>query len=156
MWNCLGWNIRGINCQSKWDDMRNKISESKYAIVCLQEIKKQHFDSDYLKKFWPSYLSKFEFSPFAGASGGLITIWNGNHFKGELISSNTYAVHYNKSRDTWYSYFVIDCFETILEWHLWKPRFLSCISRYRLNCMTFFENPQELTKSMTISNRHRS
>jgi exonuclease III len=91
-WNCLGWNVRGINSQSKWDAIRNKISESHCAIVCLQETKRERFDESYLKRFCPAHLDRFEFSPSVGASGGLITIWNDRLFDGELVSFNSYSV----------------------------------------------------------------
>jgi hypothetical protein len=34
-WNILCWNIRGINSESKWDTLRNKIDESAASIICL-------------------------------------------------------------------------------------------------------------------------
>jgi hypothetical protein len=62
------------------------------SAVCLQETKRSAFDLGYLKKFCPRNLSSFEFSPSAGASWGLITIWNGQLFDGELVLSNSYSV----------------------------------------------------------------
>jgi hypothetical protein len=92
VWNCLGWNIRGINSQNKWDAIHNKISERKCSILCSQETKREHFNQAYLKQFCPSHLNKFEFSPSMGASGDLITIWNDNLFEGELVSFNSYSI----------------------------------------------------------------
>jgi exonuclease III len=89
-WNCLGWNVRGINSQPKWDAIHNKILESCCAIVCLQETKREQFDQSYLKHSCHSHLDRFEFSPSVGASGGLITIWNDRLFEGELVSFNLY------------------------------------------------------------------
>jgi hypothetical protein len=37
-------------------------------------------------------LDSFELSPSVGASGGLLTIWNGNLFDGELIFWNAYSI----------------------------------------------------------------
>jgi exonuclease III len=91
-WNFLAWNVRGINSQTKWDAIRDKIKECHCSVICLQETKREHFDSNYIKKFCPRQLDAFEFSPSVGASGGLITIWNSNLFDGQLVSSNGYSV----------------------------------------------------------------
>lgn len=47
----LSWNVRGINCQEKWDAIRDKIVESACNIIYLQETKRENFDSAYLRKF---------------------------------------------------------------------------------------------------------
>ena len=70
----LFWNVRGINSQTKWDAIRDKITESAYQIVCLQEIKRENFDPFYIKKFFPRNLDKFAYSPYVGASKGILTI----------------------------------------------------------------------------------
>jgi exonuclease III len=58
----LFWNVRGINSQAKWDAIRDKISESACQVVCLQETKRENFDSFYIKKFCPRALDNFAFS----------------------------------------------------------------------------------------------
>ena len=49
-WNILNWNIRGINSKDKWLALRQKIDESDCNILCLQETKREIFDTTYLKK----------------------------------------------------------------------------------------------------------
>ena len=66
----LFWNVRGINSQTKWDAIRDKIIESACQIVCLQETKRKNFDPFYIKKICPRNLDKFAYSPSVGASGG--------------------------------------------------------------------------------------
>lgn len=88
----LVWNIRRLNSQEKWDAIRKKISESACQILCLQETKRETFDSFYLKFFFPRHLDKFFFSPSVGASGGLITIWNSSFLSASLLQANSYAV----------------------------------------------------------------
>jgi exonuclease III len=88
----LVWNVRGINSQGKWDALRDKIGESGASIIYLQETKRSNFDASYLKKLCPRNLSKFEFFPSDGASGGLIIIWNPAMFVGSLLSANAYSV----------------------------------------------------------------
>jgi hypothetical protein len=48
-WRILSWNIRGINSEGKWDAIRNKIAESGCDIICLQETKREFFDSNTLE-----------------------------------------------------------------------------------------------------------
>jgi hypothetical protein len=84
-WNILSWNIRGINSQAKWDDLRCKNYESVASIICLQETKRDSFDQAYISKFCPNYLNKFAFSPSVGASGGLLICWNDGLFTGKIL-----------------------------------------------------------------------
>jgi hypothetical protein len=50
-------------------------------------------DLTFLKKFCPRRFNKFKFVPSDGASGGLLTVWNGNQFTRELIYSGTFAIN---------------------------------------------------------------
>jgi exonuclease III len=68
LWNCLSWNVRGINSQAKCDATRSKITESRCYVICLQETKRQHFDDSNLSKFSPTHLRSFAFNPSNGAS----------------------------------------------------------------------------------------
>ena len=43
-WKVLCWNVRGINSDSKWDSIINKITERRCDIICLQETKKMYVD----------------------------------------------------------------------------------------------------------------
>lgn len=85
-------NIRGINSQAKWDAIRDKISESACQVVCLQETKRETFDSFYIKKFCPRTLDTFAFFPSSGASSGLLTIWNSSLFDATVTQANSYAI----------------------------------------------------------------
>jgi exonuclease III len=91
-WKILNWNLRGINSEKKWLALSSKIVESGCDIICLQETKRESFDLDYIKKFCPRKFNKFEFLPSVGASGGLIIIWNGNLFKGDLTFQNEFSL----------------------------------------------------------------
>jgi hypothetical protein len=68
-WNVLCWNIRGINAEGKWTSLRNKIMESNYDIVTIQETKRAFFDISYIRKFCPNSFDSFCFLPSLGASG---------------------------------------------------------------------------------------
>lgn len=91
-WNILVWNVRGSNAQSKWDCIRDKISESSASILCLQETKKEFVDASYISKFCPRNMNKFAFSSSDSASGGLLTFWNNNLFDGEVICTNNLSI----------------------------------------------------------------
>lgn len=85
-WNILNWNVRGINSSDRWNDIRMKIEDSSCCILTLQETKREIFDLAYIKNFCPKRFNQFIHYPSIGNSGGIITIWNGNIFKGKLIS----------------------------------------------------------------------
>ena len=81
----LFWNVRGINSQEKWDAIKDKINESACQVLCLQETKRETFDSFYIKKFCPRNLDQFAYFPFVGASGGLLTMRNSSLFDGTIV-----------------------------------------------------------------------
>jgi exonuclease III len=91
-WNILDWNIRGINSQARWDDIRQRIEESNCCIISLQETKRENFDLTYLRNFCPRKFNQFHYTASVGSSGGIITIWNGSLFNGVLISQNKHHI----------------------------------------------------------------
>lgn len=104
-WNILFWNIRGINSEAKWDALRSKIDESACSIICLQETKKESFDSLYLRKFAPRRFDKFDYIPSVGASGGILVAWIGSMFDGSVVDKQSYAMTisftYRHNGDLW-------------------------------------------------------
>ena len=53
-----------------------------------------HFRTEgvqYIKNFCPPAFDAFEFLPFAGASGGMITIWKSAYFEGHLAFHNSFS-----------------------------------------------------------------
>jgi exonuclease III len=70
----LSHNIRGINSETKWNSLRNNISDSKCDIICIQETKKESFDDSYIRRFCSRSFDKFEFRPSIDASGGFIML----------------------------------------------------------------------------------
>jgi exonuclease III len=90
-WRILSWNIRGINSEGKWDAIRCKVAESGCDIICLQETKREFFDSQYLRNLRPPSFDSFEFIPSVGASGGSIIIWKAHNFVGSLAFQNSFG-----------------------------------------------------------------
>jgi hypothetical protein len=91
-WCVLNWNIRGVNSSSKWPLVHNKIEESMASIVCLQETKKESFDSSFIKGFAPRRLDQFAYVPSDGASGGLLVLWTSNLFSGQVLLQESFGL----------------------------------------------------------------
>jgi hypothetical protein len=81
-----------MNDHRKWPAIRNTIEESSCVAFCFQETKRNHFDSGYLKNFCPRYFNQFAFFPSDGASGGLLTVWNGSQFSGVVVDYCRFAI----------------------------------------------------------------
>ena len=90
--NILCWNIRGINDSRRWDAVRNKIEESSCSIICLQETKKESFDSAFIRKFAPRRFDNFVFAPSVCASRGILVLWNSSHLSGQVMEIQPFAV----------------------------------------------------------------
>ena len=91
-WNILNWNVRVINSSDKWLAIKQKVEECAAGIVCLQETKREIFDLTYIHKVCPQRFNKFEYLPSIGASGGILTAWNGALFTGELMFQNKFSL----------------------------------------------------------------
>jgi hypothetical protein len=90
-WSVLSHNVRGINSSVKWNTIRCSIRDFGCDVICLQETKKDFFDSVYLKNFCPSQFDSFAFVPSKGNSGGSVIIWQSSKLSGNVIFQNDYA-----------------------------------------------------------------
>ena len=90
--NILNWNIKGINDRDKWLALKDKIQETNCDVICIQETKREIFDSRYLQNFCNRSLRKFDLYPSTGASGGIITIWKDSTFQGETLFKNEFSL----------------------------------------------------------------
>jgi hypothetical protein len=70
-WAILCHNIRGINSEAKWNSIKNKIKETNYEIIYLQETKREHFDAQYIRNFCPRAFDSFSYTSSIGNSGKL-------------------------------------------------------------------------------------
>jgi exonuclease III len=95
IWKIMNWNIRGINSEKKWLALGNKIEECGCEIICMQETKREQFDLQFIRKFCPKKFTKFLYVPSIGASGGIIIIWTGNLFNGDLAFQNEFSLSVN-------------------------------------------------------------
>jgi len=91
-WKVLTWNVRGNNFSWKWDAVKNKVIVAQCDIVCLQETKKESFDSAFLKKILPSTFDEFDFIPSVGAAGGILIVWKSNLFSAVRTSHNAFSL----------------------------------------------------------------
>jgi exonuclease III len=101
-WHILCWNIRGLNSKEKQLALSNAINSCGCAIICLQETKKSHFDAEFIKSCCPKRFDEFAYVPSAGASGGLIIIWNSSLFRGLVMHCEIFAlsVHFTSKQST--------------------------------------------------------
>jgi hypothetical protein len=91
-WRVLCWNIRGINSTAKWNAIKSKVVESGCDIICLQETKREIFDTRYIKNLCTSSFDSYEYVSSIGASSGIITLWKSSRFSGQLIFNNRFAL----------------------------------------------------------------
>ena len=91
-WRVLCWNVRGLNSADRQRDLHAKIEESNCSIVYRQETKIQSFNLRLVRTFCPRRFDNFVFSPFEGASGGILVAWSSAMFTGTLIQSLRYGI----------------------------------------------------------------
>jgi exonuclease III len=94
-WNILCWNIRGFNSSNKWDAVRNKIEESGYFIICIQETKRAEFDSSFIHQFSPRRFDSFDYIPSIGASGGTLILWSSSSFVGTVVEKFQFSLTFS-------------------------------------------------------------
>jgi len=61
-------------------------------VVCLQETKRESFDSAFIRNFAPRRFDKFAFFPSVGLSGGLLVLWNSLVFLGNVVVAKPYTI----------------------------------------------------------------
>jgi hypothetical protein len=58
----------------------------------LQETKFQQVDMQLVRKFAPRRFDKFDFVPSAGASGGILVLWNSSLFQGTTLDKQSFGI----------------------------------------------------------------
>lgn len=86
-WIILCWNVRGVNSDKKWNAIKDRILDSHYDVLCLQETKREHFDDQFMRNICPPAFDKYVYLP----SGGSIIVWKSTYFQGNLVFENSYA-----------------------------------------------------------------
>ena len=81
-WKVLSWNVCGLNSETRQRAVRQKVTESQCAVVCLQETKLSNFPRHLIKSICPAGFDQFIESPSRGASGGILTVWRSDFFSG--------------------------------------------------------------------------
>jgi hypothetical protein len=71
------------------------LEESTASIVCLQETKKEDFDPSFIRKFATKRFDQFVFVPSEGASGGLLILWLGSMFVGQVRMEESFGIVVN-------------------------------------------------------------
>ena len=91
-WNVLCWNVRGLNSDARQRAVRQKLDESQCAVACFRETKCASFDLRSIRSFCPKRFDIFAFSPFEGASGVILVVWNSSIFWGTVIEIQPFAI----------------------------------------------------------------
>jgi exonuclease III len=84
-WNILDWNVRGINSQRRWDDIRLRTKESNCGIICFQETKRETFDQAYLRNFCHRRFNNYAYIPSIGNTGALLPYGMAIYFMALLL-----------------------------------------------------------------------
>ena len=91
-WKVFCWNVHGLNSETRQRSVREKITESQCAVACLQETKLFDCPRSLIKSICPGGFDQFIESPSRGASGGILTVWRSNDFKGVLIEVKPFGI----------------------------------------------------------------
>ena len=76
----LSWNIRGLGRKDKRRVVRNLVKEIKPTVLFLQETKLDFFDRSIVSSLGGGWLSKGMGMESQGSAGGVISLWNEDHF----------------------------------------------------------------------------
>jgi hypothetical protein len=91
----LSHNIRGINSTTKWNAIRCSIRDAGCDVICLQETKKEFFDSAYLKTFVLLILTHLLLFPRWGTREGPLSFGRAQSFQGMLSSKTIMLSQWN-------------------------------------------------------------
>ncbi|MCH80812.1 cysteine-rich receptor-like protein kinase, partial [Trifolium medium] len=72
----LSWNVRGLGRLEKKKEAKKLINEKHPFIVCIQETKLGFCDDFLCVLLWGNLPHGYSFRPSAGASGGLLVLWD--------------------------------------------------------------------------------
>lgn len=76
MMKVITYNVRGLGGFEKRAEVRRLVQDKHPFVFCLQESKLSVVDKFLIKSLWGSDPCGFSFQASAGASGGLIIVWN--------------------------------------------------------------------------------
>jgi hypothetical protein len=94
-WSVLSHNVRGINSSVKWNAIRCSIRDSRCDVICLQETKKDFFDSVYLKTSVLPNLILLLLSPRWGTWEVQLSSGKAQNFQGMLSSKMSMLSQWN-------------------------------------------------------------
>jgi len=86
MFRMLSWNVRGINDLRKRDVLKRFLRDWKCDLICFQETKLEDILLSVIRSLWGQHFVGFVFLKAAGASGGILVMWDKNTFN--LVSSS--------------------------------------------------------------------
>jgi hypothetical protein len=73
-----------LNSDKHQRALRSKIEESQCSIIFIKETKCEVIDHKLIRKCCPERFDRFVYSPYGGASGGILVLWNSAVFSENL------------------------------------------------------------------------
>lgn len=95
MISILSWNIRGLTPRVKRSSLRKIISSHDPTFVFIQETKMEEINLRIIKTCWKSDDIEWIYSPSAGTSGGILSIWDKSAFtiESNIVTRNWIAIN---------------------------------------------------------------
>ncbi|MCH82855.1 endonuclease/exonuclease/phosphatase family protein [Trifolium medium] len=72
----FSWNVRGLGGLEKRKEVKKLVGEQNPFILCIQETKLGVCDDSLCASLWGTSPHGYSFRPSAGASGGLLVLWD--------------------------------------------------------------------------------
>lgn len=88
--NILSWNVRGLNRIRKRRVIKSLLLEWKTDIVCLQESKIQ--GDIIVRELWGHRWVKYTQLEVSGIRGGIIVMWDGRVWEGEVVCIGAHTI----------------------------------------------------------------
>lgn len=90
--NIISWNVRGLNQTSKRSIIKNLIHCWKADIYCFQETKIEGEIGSFVKDLWANRWVKYCQLEASGTRGGILIMWDGRVWSGEVSSLGAYSI----------------------------------------------------------------
>ncbi|XP_026384378.1 uncharacterized protein LOC113279961 [Papaver somniferum] len=103
----LSWNLRGLGQDEKIIAVRNEIRRNNVTICSIQKSKKEIVDDSLIRSLWGNIGCNYLHVPSAGASGGIIVMWNDGvvHMEDFLIGDFSLTIKFRNLSDNFEWFF---------------------------------------------------
>jgi len=74
----ITYNARGLGGGDKRVEVRRLVHEKRPMVLCIQETKLEMINDQLVKALWEEGMHNFSYQSSVGASGGMVTVWDGS------------------------------------------------------------------------------